>query len=558
MSAQELQVSQPAANIVAQRFMKLAGNRMTNFRSLTAVALLSTLVAAILVIILWTSSKNYVPLFGNQDNYDQAVIIDILDKESIPFKIDPSSGNLLVPQQNLANARITLGARGVKAEVPSGLSDWASQLKFGSSQFMESVQYQYALEGELSKSIMAIKGVKSARVHLARSEKKLFVGRNDPKTTASVVVDLEPGVSLSESQVHSIIGLVSGSVPQLSPEQVVLVDQQGNLLTNNVIGSEKDKKNTDKKLAYTNKIEQKIVEKIASMLGPVVGDDNYRIQVVANLDFNSVEETRETFDNEGVVKRENSKDTVVENGLAKGVPSVLARKSGTESSANASVVEKNNENQRLYDNGRVVTHTQYEIGRIQSLSVSVSLNSAVNLGNWSDDTRAEVANMIRMAAGFDENRNDQFSLVVLPFIAKTLPEVSNEPTPLWQQEIVQWYSKHLVSLLLGLCLIVFGVRPLVKALIGNKNKSVPPDDAKNDVQLLDSEPMAPALAETIKESKSTGQTPLESMVDDEKSVDLPPVGSDIKVQIDHLQLLVAKERDKVSSVIQRMLIEQPS
>lgn len=557
MSTQEIQVSPSSSNLVAQKFFKLASNRFANFKNLTAVALLSTIVAAVLVIMLWTSSKSYVPLYGNQDSYDQAVIIDILDKEQIPFKIDPSSGNLLVPQQDLANARITLGARGVKAEMPAGLSGMASQLKFGSSQFMESVQYQYALEGELAKSIMAINGVKTARVHLARSEKKLFVGRSDPKASASVVVDLEPGIILSESQIHSIIGLVSGSVPQLSADQVVLVNQEGTLLTNNVTGAENDKKNTDKKLSYTNKVEQKIVDKISSMLAPILGNENYRIQVVANLDFNSVEETKETFDSEGVVKRENTKDTIVENGMVKGVPSVLERKSNQSASNNSAVVEKNNENQRLYDNGRIVTHTQYEIGRIQSLSVSVSLNAAVNLGDWSDTTKAELANMIKMASGFDESRNDQFSLVVLPFISAEVPEVPVQPASFWQQEVIQWYSKHLVSLLLGLCLIVFGVRPLVKALTTNKSKVSTDVNDGTSLDLMEREESPPPLLADEKEEAMTS-SPIASIVSDEKPIDLPPVGSDIKVQIDHLQLLVTKERDKVSSVIQRMLIENPS
>lgn len=136
-------------------------------RSLLVIALLAALVAAIIVVILWTASQNYVPLYGKQEMYDTANILELLEKEQVPFRLDSSTGQVLVPEGQLAQVRMALAARGVRAALPAGLESLNSMSGLGTSEFMETARYRHALEGELARSIIALDAVRSARVHLS-------------------------------------------------------------------------------------------------------------------------------------------------------------------------------------------------------------------------------------------------------------------------------------------------------------------------------------------------------------------------------------------------------
>lgn len=523
----------------------------TEDKSLAVIALLATLVAATIVLILWTSAKNYVPLYGQQEHYDKASILEILDREKMAFRIDTDTGNILVPQSRLADARILLAARGIKAAMPEGLSTLGDKVSMGTSQFMESMQYQHALEGELARTIITMEGIRNARVHLAVPKRNLFVGRQEEKSAASVMVDLAPGYSLKPQQVEAIVSLIAGSVPGLQSTQISVVDQRGKLLTGETFDDSPVGKETDKKLAFIERLERNIEQRAAIMLLPILGDGNFRIQVSSDVDFSVVEETREAIDPASVVRVETIKATNMVDQLAMGIPGSLANQPPV---ANTDAAENNNqrasersETSRQFDAGRAVTHTRYEVGRLKNMSLSVLVNEAVaGEQGWTQERLTQLGEMVKIATGFQVERGDQFNITSFNFVpAEPVPEFGG--LQWWQLPEVQEYARYVFGSLIALALILFGVRPLVNQLVnGRKVEAVAPTattvlsgpTVTAQPVVLNTENLAPEPNNLVAETAN----PLAKIA-------LPQLGSEFAEQIAHMQLLANKESERVTAVI---------
>jgi flagellar M-ring protein FliF len=524
-------------------------------RSIASIALLATLVAATIVLILWTSAKNYVPLYGNQEHYDKAGILEVLDKEKVAFRIDTDTGNIMVPQDRLADARITLAARGIKAAMPEGLSTIGEKVTMGTSQFMESMQYQHALEGELARTIITMDGVRNSRVHLAVPKRNLFVGRQEEKSAASVMVDLAPGYELKPTQVEAIVSLISGSVPGLDPRKVSVVDQRGKLLTGELYDDAPIGKETDKKLAFIQKLERNIEQRAAIMLLPILGDGNYRIQVSSDVDFSVVEETREVVDPASVMRSESIKTDTMLDQLAMGIPGSLANQpplpANQQADDNNQRTSERNESSRQFDNGRAVTHTRFEVGRLKSMSVSVLVNeAAAGDTGWTQPQLQQLGEMVKTATGFQAERGDQFNITSFGFVAA---ELSGEPQaglPWWQLPEVKEYARYVFGSLIALALILFGVRPLVNHLISGKKQREPETD--HAYATLPDEPLAALNAQSnVKNTADSSADAAQSDIPQPgfNAINLPKIGSEFAEQISHMQLLASKESDRVTAVI---------
>ncbi|KOO59829.1 flagellar M-ring protein FliF [Rheinheimera sp. KL1] len=529
-------------------------------KSLASIALLATLVAATIVVILWTSAKNFVPLYGNQEHYDKAGIVEILDKEQFPFRIDTDSGNIMVPQERLADARITLAARGIKAAMPEGLSAMQDKVTMGTSQFMESMQYQHALEGELARTIITMDGVRNARVHLAIPKRNLFVGRQEEKSAASVMVDLAPGYNLKSEQVEAIVSLVAGSIPGLDSRNISVVDQRGKLVSGDLYDETPVGKETDKKLAFIEKVERSVEERASIMLLPILGDGNYRIQVSADVDFNVVEETREALDKEGVLKSENSKTDSMLDQLAMGIPGSLANQPPVPAQPGAVAPAENNERtsqrnemRREFDTGKAITHTRYEIGRVRSQSVSVLVNeAAAGATPWTPERLAQLGEMIKTATGHQAERGDQFNITSFSFVPSDAA-TQMEGMAWWQMPEMKEYLRYLIGAIIGLALVIFGVRPLVNHLVSRKNKEQHNATgfqgiagAQDQAQMENADL---ATGPAVLDAKADPALPNAQATGPQHSIHLPEVGSEFAQQINHLQLLANRESDRVTAVI---------
>lgn len=250
----------------------------------------SAAVAVMVALILWAKTPDYRTLFSNLSDQDGGAIVSQLTQMNIPYRFSEASGAIEVPADKVHELRLRLAQQGLPKGGAVGF-ELLDQEKFGISQFSEQVNYQRALEGELSRTIETIGPVKGARVHLAMPKPSLFV-REQKSPSASVTVNLLPGRALDEGQISAIVHLVSSAVAGLPPGNVTLVDQGGHLLTqSNTSGRDLN----DAQLKYASDVEGRIQRRIEAILSPIVGNGNIHAQVTAQLDFASKEQTEEQY-----------------------------------------------------------------------------------------------------------------------------------------------------------------------------------------------------------------------------------------------------------------------
>ncbi|WP_406569120.1 lateral flagellar M-ring protein FliFL [Aeromonas caviae] len=543
-------------------------------KSILTIALLAAVVAATIVVILWTSSKNYVPLYGKQELYDTANIMEMLEKEQVPFRLEKSSGQILVPESQLAHIRMALAARGVRAAMPSGLEGLDNVTGLGTSEFMEGARYRHALEGELARTIISLDAVRSARVHLAIPKRTLFVGRDEEKPSASVMLDLQPGQTMEPGQVEAIANLVAGSISGMKPGAVTVVDQSGQLLSAELGDKAGFGKQSVQQMEYVRKLEQYIRQRASDMLSPMLGTGNFRVQIAADVNFNAVEETQQQLDPNAVVTRESNKSDKTIDALALGIPGALSNRppetapktdqAATEGNAvqepakNDTRTERQ-EVSRQYESSRTIVHTRYQQGRLEKMNVSILLNqqSAPKEG-WSPEQLEQIRQMVERSVGFDGSRGDQISLQVFDFtgaVPVEPPASSWLETPYWQDSL-----RYLVGGLLGLTLVFFGIRPLVKHLV--RTQQYPDTDAAQEQDEEQEPTMGLSMRREgdgeLEESatgKSLSQSQSEFRLEPQfSSLDLealPEPGSELEVQLKHLQLLVDKDTARVAEVVRQ-------
>ncbi|MGE6223843.1 lateral flagellar M-ring protein FliFL [Aeromonas media] len=541
-------------------------------KSILTIALLAAIVAGTIVVILWTSSKNYVPLYGKQELYDTANIMEMLEKEQVPFRLEKSSGQILVPESQLAHVRMALAARGVRAAMPAGLEGLDTVTGLGTSEFMEGARYRHALEGELARTIISLDAVRSARVHLAIPKRTLFVGRDEEKPSASVMLDLQPGQSMEPGQVEAIANLVAGSISGMKPGAVTIVDQAGQLLSAELGDKAGFGKQSVQQMEYVRKLEQYIRQRASDMLHPMLGTGNFRVQIAADVNFNAVEETQQQLDPNGVVTKESNKSDKTIDALALGIPGALSNRppetapqteAAAEGNAAAPEPAKNDtrterqEVSKQYENSRTIVHTRYQQGRLERMNVSILLNQQSGpKGGWSAEQLEQIRQMVERSVGFDGVRGDQISLQVFDFtgaVPVTPPESSWLETPYWQDSL-----RYLVGGLLGLTLVFFGIRPLVKHLVRTQQyPDAEPEQEQDEEQEPtiglsmrrdgDDEADGPAVGKNLQQAEYKLE-PQFSSLDLEA---LPEPGSELEVQLKHLQLLVDKDTARVAEVVRQ-------
>ncbi|HDO1320264.1 TPA: lateral flagellar M-ring protein FliFL [Aeromonas veronii] len=538
-------------------------------KSILTIALLAAIVAGTIVVILWTSSKNYVPLYGKQELYDTANIMEMLEKEQVPFRLEKSTGQVLVPENQLAHVRMALAARGVRAAMPSGLEGLDNVTGLGTSEFMEGARYRHALEGELARTIIALDAVRSARVHLAIPKRTLFVGRDEEKPSASVMLDMQPGQSIEAGQVEAIANLVAGSISGMKPGAVTVVDQSGQLLSAELGDKVGFGKQSVQQMEYVRKLEQYIRQRANDMLYPMLGSTNFKVQIAADVNFNAVEETQQQLDPQGVVTQESNKSDKTIDALAMGIPGALSNrppetavkdeKAGADKgNANANTATQQNDTRterqevsKRYENSRTIVHTRYQQGRLERINVSILLNQQIAPeGGWSAEQLTQIRQMVERAVGFDESRGDQISLQAFDFngaVQVAAPESSWWETPYWQDSL-----RYLVGGLLGLTLVFFGIRPLVKHLVRTQQQpdmemSETEEDLEPTVGLsMRSDDLQPPV--TLSSGLIHADNEIEPQFTSLDLDSLPEPGSELEVQLKHLQLLVEKDTARVAEV----------
>ncbi|MFL6673484.1 MAG: flagellar basal-body MS-ring/collar protein FliF, partial [Massilia sp.] len=249
--------------------------------------------AVIVALWLWTQQAEYKVLFSNYSDRDGGAITASLDQMGVKYKFSEGGSAILVPSEQVHDIRLKLAAQGLPKGGNVGFELLENQ-KLGTSQFVEQVNYQRSLEGELARSIQSLGAVSAARVHLALPKDSVFV-RDKQKPTASVLLNLQPGRALDQGQVSAIVHLVASSVPDLTTANVTIVDQNGNLLSDTSNRAAAGKQLDPNQLKYVEQVQQNIVKQVESIIAPLVGQGNVRAEATADVDFAQVDTAAEMY-----------------------------------------------------------------------------------------------------------------------------------------------------------------------------------------------------------------------------------------------------------------------
>ena len=531
--------------------------------TLIGLALIAALLAVGVVFYLWRDQGSFRPLYGSGEAYPAAEVMQVLDGEAIIYRLHPQSGQVLVREDQLGRARMLLAAKGVQVKVPAGYELFDKDEPLGTSQFVQDVRLKRSLEGELARTVMALKGVEGARVHLALQESSSFVvGKREPGK-ASVMLQLAPGYKLAPEQVSAIVNLVAGSVPQLDAGNVQVVDQYGALLSRGIDTLGGPVQNWQ----VVDDYQSKAVANAEAVLAPVLGGGNYRISVSADIDFSQKEETFQSYGETPRLRNEVLRDESVLDQLALGVPGSLANRppqpapeppadqaqAGAQTeNGNQAATSLRKESNRQLDYDQSVTHVKHAPFSLRQQSIAVVLNAAVAPeGGWTPEAREELAAMVKSAVGFNQARGDLLTLSVLPFTDAGIGGAGDELLPWWENAKVHDLAKLGVFALISLLLLLMVVRPAVRSLSQRSQPGAPVALEGDDQLALHAERAAERLLARV--GDDTPSATVLGELNPLSEIRLPAPGSGLELQIEHLQMLAKNDPERVSEVIKQWI-----
>lgn len=478
-------------------------NRLPMARQIISIGGVALIIAIAIAILIWSQEPTYKPLIHRIQDHNAQDIVDILQRENIPFQIDPVTQVLMVQAGDLHEARLKLAAASLIDDKSVGLEILDQDSALGTSQFVENARYRRGLEGELARTISSIKAVRNARVHLAIPKQSVFV-RDQRKPRASVFVELYPGSSLSPDQVEAVVNLVAASISEMERPDVSVVDQTGNLLSK--IKENNGEMLATRQLAYSSKVEASIEEAVSNILRPVLGSENYKAQVSADIDFTVREESEELFNPDLIALR--SEKVIDESNSAEaggGIPGALSNQPPPEATAPEQAVGRGaagaggmtgtsrSEATRNYEVDRTLTYRQHPVGDIRRLTVAVVVNdkAVVNAEgvaeyqSWADDDLQRLEILVKDAVGFNAARGDSVNVINSPFMGEDTV-VLGDPD-IWTQP---WFWELVKQVLAGVfvLILIFGViRPTIKSITnkGRNDSDVLLDDLEDAEAGLD-------------------------------------------------------------------------
>ncbi|MBL3824494.1 MULTISPECIES: flagellar basal-body MS-ring/collar protein FliF [unclassified Marinobacter] len=458
-------------------------NRLNLLRQIGLMVGLAASVALGLAVVLWAQEPNYQPVVGDLSSYNPQDVTTILESNGIDYKMDPRTGALLVPSDQVYNARLKLAAEGVTDRQTMGYELLDQERGLGTSQFMETISYRRGLEGELARTVASMRGVRNARVHLAIPERSVFV-RDARDPSASVFLEVFAGRRPEQEQINAIVNLVAGSVPMMSKEHVTVVDQNGNLLTGKESQSSADQ--MADQYEYTAKVEERLTRRVASLIGPIVGDGRYRAEVSADLDFSSVEQAEELFNPEQqAVRSERELTEQRAAGAQGGIPGALANQppadatvpeqaaGGDGEGAAPAPVNVRRESTRNYEMDRTVSYRRQELGRVKRVTVALAVDDMkvvdpqtgeVSYEPWPEQELQRLSMLVRDAVGYSAARGDSVTVMNTAFAPEEAVEF--EAPAFWEQP---WFWDLMKQVLAGLVILVLVLgllRPTLKSLSG--------------------------------------------------------------------------------------------
>ncbi|WP_298231171.1 flagellar basal-body MS-ring/collar protein FliF [uncultured Azohydromonas sp.] len=510
---------QPAADTatatpVPKRFARLAALPPRNklMLGIGAAGLLAVLVALLL---LWGREPDYRVLFTGLSDKDGGAVVAQLAQMNVPYR-HGEGGTLLVPADKVHDARLKLASAGLPKGSVAGF-ELMDTARFGQTQFQERTNFQRGLEGELTRSIMSLGAVETARVHLALPQQTGFF-REQQKPSASVLLTLRPGHSLDRTQIAGIVHLVASSVPEMNPKAVSVLDQSGVLLSGpEGVGAQGGL--DAQQLAYVRQVERGLQQRLVDILEPLVGPQNLRASVTAELDFSQTESTAEQYrPNQGgepaAVRSLHSSEVTGNGGTPPpmGVPGALSNQPPVApnapingASAPLQPTQPNSgsgagpgakrENVVNYEVDKTVRVTRNATGLVKRLTAAVVINhrSIVDAKGRSTPVAAtqeeldQITALVQESIGFNKERGDSVRVVSAPFHVDAVDPADS--LPLWQQpwlqELLRSAGMPAALTLVALMLLLGLVRPALRQPAPPPGPALPPPGSRLDAVVDD-------------------------------------------------------------------------
>ena len=451
-------------------------------------------------LIFWNQQPDFQVLFSNLTQEDMGEMVGKLKEKKIPYQLSSDGKAILVPRDQVYEIRLTLAGEGLPKGGGVGFEVF-DRTNLGATDFVQKLNYQRALQGELARTIRQIKEVEQARVHIVTPRESLFV-EDRKKPTASVFVKTRSGMSLAPAQVEGIVHLVASSVEGLDFGSITVVDTSGKILSKRADTSPIGQL-TSSQLEYQRNIEEGLKKKVQGMLEGILGMNKAITRVATDIDFQEVSIIEETYDPKAVIRSEQKgveKSSQTSGGAQqreakgkatdrKGEKGKASPSAGTTAPAppsqplNANQAERQNEI-RNYEISKVNRQIKNPVGAVKKISVAVIVDGTYKETGGGKVpktkqyvTRApeEMKNLeaiIKRAIGYDEKRGDLVEVINMPFSLSPLEEdLKPEKGSAWKEYLLMFY-KPLVSLLLAVMFILFVVKPLIKK--GISSSSPPP------------------------------------------------------------------------------------
>lgn len=498
----------------------------------------AAIIAVMVGLVLWSQKPEYRVLFSNFSDRDGGAIMTSLQAANIPYKFAEGGGAILVPADKVHEVRLKLAAEGLPKGGNVGFELMENQ-KLGVSQFLEQVNFQRALEGELARSIESLAAVQGARVHLAMPKASVFV-RDQQKPTASVLLNLQSGRMLDQQQVSAIVHLVASSVPELSPKNVTVVDEAGNLLSDN--GKLSGSNALDPaQIKYVQDLQQNIAKRVESIISPMVGAENVRAEATVDVDFSTTQQAAEIYKpnqvtNTATVRSQQISESGNGSGKnASGVPGALTNQpapsataplttaptapatptadglaagaavagatGATAATADAKSTPVQRDVSTNYEVDKTLRYVQQPMGGLKRVSVAVVVNykrsvnkdGKVSITPLTAVEKTQITDLVKQAMGYNADRGDTLNVVNSPFAGVDHPEAAK--LPLWQQpKIIDLALQTAKYIGIGIVLLLLYFKALKPMLAQLKKPEVITPSEEELQQLaakvtLDSSPM---------------------------------------------------------------------
>jgi flagellar M-ring protein FliF len=478
-------------------------------------------VAALLAVLVFMGigarNADYRVLFPNLSDKDGGAVIERLTQLNVPYRFSDGGGTILVPAARVHELRMKLASAGLPSGGGAGGSvgyELLDKNSFGQTQGQERMKMQRAIEGELTNTIQALEGVKSARVHLALPQANGFF-REQQKPSASVVLNLHPGRTLDRGQIAGVVRLVSGSVPELATKAVSVVDSTGALLSGP--GDDEAQHGLDsQQLQFRREVEAGHLKRVMALLEPVVGRDNVRATVTADIDFSQVMQTAESYapnqgpDTKAAVREQRSEDSSQPQATPGGIPGATSNQppvpaqapingaaqglqgaGGAAAAANAT----RREAATRFEIDKTTTVTKQAVGNVRRLSAAVVVNHKTSTdakGKTSTVALSEkeieqLTALVQQGIGYNAERGDVVKIVNAPFRAEPAPAADS--TPLWQQPwLVDLLKSAIAPLALALVALVIVFKLIKPALTQLMAPPPPPEPGSQVSEVVDDGP----------------------------------------------------------------------